>query len=181
MRYSIQWIEMVQSGFKWGERVRCRGVGLMLRSCSSIGSWPVNKECHRPIAGWKGKVGLMGPGKKAGRCKEGEWTEFTMLWREENHFWPLLYTGGQGCLAGARQDWPLKFKVGGRDGDKRLLRECFSRQKIVVPNNCAKKASWKGTTVCMSFIWGFKGSQVGVGSTATFPEQSWVEQNLTQQ
>jgi hypothetical protein len=36
---------------------KCRRAGLMLRSCSPIGSWSVSKESHGPIAGQKEGTG----------------------------------------------------------------------------------------------------------------------------
>lgn len=37
--------------------------------------------------------------------------------------------------------WSGKFRAGGREGDKKLVRHIFSRQEIVAPSNCVKKKS----------------------------------------
>jgi hypothetical protein len=32
------------------------------------------------------------------------------------------------------------FRAGGRDGDKKLVKACFSRQKIAMLSNCVKRS-----------------------------------------
>jgi len=46
-------------------------------------------------------------------------------------------------------DWSLR-QVGDKE-QRVLIKACFSSWEIVAPNNCAKKASWKWTIVCVSF------------------------------
>jgi hypothetical protein len=55
----------------------------------------------------------------------------------------------------------------GRYGTKSIDKGPFSRQEIDVPKNCTKKANCKGKIMCVSFIYGFKGSWEGDGRAVT--------------
>lgn len=64
----------------------------------------------------------------------------------------------------------------------KILRTCFSRWEIAVPNNCGKKASCKDKTVCVVYIHGFKRSLEGAGSEYSYLlELKAVAQNYMQQ
>lgn len=113
------------------------------------------------------------PGEKW-RCKEGERGVCHALERGEpsNHvslgrsggLWPLLKTGGQRCLARTNFNWWTK---GGRIRAKSIDKAMFSRWETVAPSNWTKKASWKGTNGCVSFICRFNGSWEQARSLAT--------------
>lgn len=128
----------------------------MIRSCSPNGSWPVSKDNHGLISGQKGQVKLPGPWRQAEGHKEGERSPPCFGERRARQPCEISKHSshtGHSYRQVVRGIYQLKFVAGERDGDKNLIRACFSRWEIVVPNNSsAKKVSWNWMTVCLCLL-----------------------------
>lgn len=93
------------------------------------------------------------------------------------NLFPNLQAGGQGCLAGTRYNWATEVEGRWRGAEVRVLvRARSSRRETAVPSKCAKGTRWSGTTVCVSFIRGFKGSWAGAVPRVKAGYKSYMQQ-----
>ena len=144
----------------------------MLRSSSLIGSWFVNKEGRKPIAGWKVQVRFWIPGEKKGDtwrrgtflpCFETRNTQPSCKISGQPRTVSLLLPAYQRCLAGA--DWSLGWKE--RMGMGVWQGHTFSGVRYLCLAIVSWKASCKMTSwVCVLYLQ-IQGSLVGAGSMVT--------------